>query len=103
MKRAWGIISVSSPVLKKEKHDMTSIIKQDVLPHGMALVRAADGKWFPAFATFSFQPHRVHVEDESPALIPPALAPFSDPSQGYDSREEAIEACRAWHEAARLA
>jgi hypothetical protein len=76
--------------------------KQDALPDGMALVQTADGKWFPAFATFSFQPHRVYVEDESPALIPPALAPFSDPSQGYDSREEAIEACRAWREAADL-
>ena len=40
--------------------------------------------------------------EESPAFIPPALAPFHDPAQGYDSREEAIEACRAWREAAEL-
>lgn len=77
-------------------------MKQETLPEGMALVQAADGKWFPAFATFSPLSRRVYVLEESPALIPPALAPFHDPSQGYVSREEAIEACRAWLEAAEL-
>jgi hypothetical protein len=76
--------------------------KQETLPEGMALVQTADSKWFPAFATVSVRSHRVYVLDENEAFIPPALAPFSDPAQGYDSREEAIEACRAWLEAAEL-
>ena len=76
--------------------------KQDALPDGMALVHTADGKWFPAFATVSVRSHRVYVLEESEAFIPPALPPWHDPAYGYDSREEAIEACCAWLEATEL-
>ena len=76
--------------------------KQEKLPEGMALVQTADGKWFPAFATVSVRSHRVYVLEESEAFIPPALPPCHDPAQGYDLREEAIEACHAWLEAAEL-
>jgi hypothetical protein len=79
---------------------MPNLRKQAELPEGMALVQTSDGKWFPAFATFSDQSYQPHILHQLPALIPPALAPFHDPAQGYDSREEAVEACCAWHEAA---
>ena len=81
---------------------MSNRRKQDALPDGMALVQSADGKWFPAFATVSIRSHRVYVLEESPVFIPPALPPWHDPAQGYDNREEAIEACRAWLEATEL-
>jgi hypothetical protein len=76
--------------------------KPDALPDGMALVQTADGKWFPAFATVSVRSHRVYVLEESEDFIPPALPPWHDPAHGYDSREEAIEACHAWREAVEL-
>jgi hypothetical protein len=79
--------------------------KQETLPDGMALVQTADGKWFPAFSVFSVRSYHVwelYVLEESPVFIPPALPPFHDPAQGYDSREEAIEACQAWREAVEL-
>ena len=58
---------------------------QDALPDGMALVHTADGKWFPAFATVSVRSHRVYVLEESEDFIPPALPPWHDPAQGYDT------------------
>lgn len=79
--------------------------KQETLPDGMALVQTSDGKWFPAFSVFSVRSYRVwelYVLEESPVVIPLALPPFHDPTQGYDSREEAIEACHAWREAVEL-
>lgn len=89
-------------VLKKENNDMTRTMKKNTLPEGMALVEAADGRWFPAFATLSVIPHRVYVLG-GPPLIPPALDSSPDPGQGYACREEAIEACHAWSEAQELA
>ena len=67
----------------------------------MALVETADGKWFPAFDFLSEIPHRIDVM-EGPPLIPPALDTFHDPTTGYGCREEAIEACHAWHEEVEL-
>jgi hypothetical protein len=79
---------------------MPNLRKQVELPEGMALVQTADDKWFPAFATFSDLSHQPHILHQVPAIIPPALAPFHDPAQGYYNRDEAVEACCAWHEAA---
>jgi hypothetical protein len=79
--------------------------KQETLPDGMALVQTSNGKWFHAFSVFSVRSYRVwelYLLEESPVFIPLALPPFHDPAQGYDSREEAIEACYAWREAVEL-
>ena len=76
-------------------------MKQETLPEGMALVETADGRWFAACAQLSEIPKRVYVLERSP-LIPPALDSFRDPGSGYDCREEAIEACRAWCETFEL-
>src|SRR5215831_18610799 len=79
---------------------MTQPMNTEVLPQGMALVETFDGRWFPAFAPPRENPLRwVHLMG-GPPDIPPALD--LDPSEGYQSREEAIGACWAWHEAARL-
>ncbi len=76
-------------------------MKQETLPEGMALVETADGRWFAACARLSEIPNRVYVLEGSP-LISPALDSFRDPGSGYDCREEAIEACRAWCEEEEL-
>jgi len=80
---------------------MTRTMKKNTFPEGMALVETADGRWFPAVASLSEKPHRMYVM-EGPPLIPPALDSFHDPGQGYECREEAIEACRAWREEEEL-
>src|SRR5690348_16813386 len=81
---------------------MAKIPKQETLPEGMALVQTADGTWFPAFATMPVRSHRLFIVEVSEALIPSALPLSHDPVHGYASREEAIEACRAWREAVEL-
>ena len=76
-------------------------MKQETLPEGMALVETADGRWFAACAQLSEIRNRIDVLEGSP-LIPPALDSFRDLGSGYDCREEAIEACRAWREEGEL-
>jgi hypothetical protein len=86
----------------KEKKNMARITRQGMLPEGMALVQTADSKWFPAFATMSVRAHCVYVLEDGEVFIPPALPPYHDPAQGYNLREEAIEACHVWREAIEL-
>jgi hypothetical protein len=69
------------------------------LPEGLALIEY-DRRWFPAFAPRTTSPYFVVLTGAS--LIPAALEPWPDPRQGYDSREEAIQAYRTWWEEATL-
>ena len=70
------------------------------LPARMALIETADGRWYPALVPLTDTPHWVTILDVG--LIPPAVEPYRDPAEGYASREDAREACYAWHEAAVL-
>jgi len=82
---------------------MTNHRKMDSLTEGMALVETDDGRWFAACGPLSEEtPHRVFLLKGTSADILPALGLVDEPGQGYGSREEAIAACRAWLEAARL-
>ena len=73
-------------------------------PQGMALIETAEGRWFPALIPLTDTPHWVTCIDAGARCIPPALESPSchDPKQGYDSREQALEACYAWDEEIRL-
>jgi hypothetical protein len=86
---------------RKEKNGMTRTKKQDALPEGMAIVETADGRWFPALAPLAGTDDWVYLLKGSP-LIPPALDSLNEPGQGYNCREAAVEASRAWREAAEL-
>ena len=82
---------------------MTNPLKTNALPQGMALIETADGRWFAAFAPDGATPRSLLVLlDATTTLIPPAFDQGSDACQGYGCREEAIEAYRAWQEAAML-
>ena len=82
---------------------MTNPMKTDALPQGMALVETDDGRWFAAFAPEGAIPRSLLVLlDATTTLIPPALDQRYEACQGYNCREEAIEAYHAWHEAAAL-
>jgi hypothetical protein len=85
---------------RKEKNGMTRTKKQDALPEGMAIVETADGRWFPACAP-SGTGDWVCILKGSP-LLPPALDSLNEPGQGYNCREVAVEAYRAWREATEL-
>ncbi len=80
---------------------MSRTKKKDALPEGMAIVETADGRWFPACAPLSGTDDWVYILKGSP-LIPPALDSLNEPGQGYNCREAAVEAYRAWREAAEL-
>jgi len=79
-----------------------TLVTTETLPKGMALVETSDGRWYPAFTIGETKPPWVHLieEDALTGFIPPALDSLMKPCQGYACREEAIEACQAWHEAA---
>jgi hypothetical protein len=79
---------------------MTPLSNTSPLPARMALIETADGRWYPAFTPLTDTPHWVTLLDAG--LIPPAVEPCHHPAQGYASREDAREACHAWHEAAVL-
>src|SRR5260370_5011712 len=80
---------------------MTSPMNMHALPQGMALVETDDGRWFAGFAPETGQPNWILlVKHTTTTIIPAALDQRSDACQGYGCREEAIEAYRAWHEAA---
>jgi hypothetical protein len=101
-KRAGIVPVLFSYVLeKKEQQMMERTRKQERLPEGMALMKAADGKWCPACARLSELPHRIDVLEGS-LLIPPKRESCHDPGPGYDCREEAREACHAWREEEEL-
>jgi hypothetical protein len=100
-KRDWGGFMVSFPVLKKVNNGMTRTMKHNALPEGMALVESADGRWFAACATLAEIPQRVYFLEDPPS-IPPELDSFHERGQGYDCREEALAACRAWCEMVKL-
>lgn len=70
------------------------------LPDGMALIEVDDGRWFPAFAPVGVTQWVRIVDDLTAGIIPPAVDLPANPCQGYESREAALEACCAWHEAA---
>jgi hypothetical protein len=74
------------------------------LPKGMALIETAEGRWFPALTPLTDTPHWVTFLDAGARCIPPALAskPCHDPKKGYNSRKQALEACRAWDEEVSL-
>ncbi len=71
-----------------------------ILPEGLALVEAADGRWFPALAPLTKTPGWVALVGETD--IPPAISLPFHPRKGYRSRLDALEACWAWYEAATL-
>lgn len=79
--------------------------RKQTLPPGMALVETAEGRWFPALTPLTQTHQWVTFLDAEARCIPPALAaqPSQDPTQGYPSRAQALEACRAWDEAIHLA
>ncbi len=82
---------------------MTSPMNMHALPQGMALVETDDGRWFAGFAPETEQPNWILlVKHVTTTIVPAALDQHSDVCQGYGCREEAIEAYRAWHEAAVL-
>ncbi len=82
---------------------MTSPMNMHALPQGMALVETDDGRWFAGFAPETEQPNWILlVKHVTTTIVPAALGQHSDVCQGYGCREEAIEAYRAWHEAAVL-
>ena len=70
------------------------------LPKGMALIETAEGRWFPALTPLTDTPHWVTCIDAGAGCIPPALESklCHDPKRGYNSRKQALEACRAWDE-----
>ncbi|MBV9688466.1 MAG: hypothetical protein JO202_02025 [Ktedonobacteraceae bacterium] len=70
------------------------------LPQGLALIETADGRWFPAFVPLTDTPYWVTIPNTG--FLPPAVEPLHDPAEGYSCREEALEACHAWHEATTL-
>ncbi|MFL5655223.1 MAG: hypothetical protein ACJ8CB_13745 [Ktedonobacteraceae bacterium] len=70
------------------------------LPKGLALVETADGRWFPALAPLTKTSGWVALVGGTD--IPPAITLPSHPRRGYRSRQEALEACWAWYEAASL-
>ena len=82
---------------------MTTAPPEETLPEGMAVVETADGRWFPALdlSPSRERPRWVSLIDE-PHLVPLALDPLSDSTQGYEERDEAVAACWAWHEATAL-
>ena len=82
---------------------MTTLPTEETLPEGMALVETAEGRWFPALASSPSRerPRWVSLIDE-PSIVPPALDPPFDSTQGYEERDEAVAACWAWHEATAL-
>lgn len=81
---------------------MTSVsVTPGALPEGMALVETFDGRWFPAFAPDALAPQWAPLI-EGALDIPPACDSLHAPGEGYQQREEAIEVCWAWHEAAML-
>ena len=82
---------------------MTNPMNMHALPQGMALVETDEGRWFAGFAPETEQPHWILlVKHATTTIVPAALDQRSDVRQGYGCREEAIEAYRAWHEAAVL-
>ena len=70
------------------------------LPKGMALIETAEGHWFPALTPLTDTPHWVTCIDADARCIPPALEskPCHDREKGYDSRQQALEACCSWDE-----
>ncbi len=72
----------------------------NLLPKDLAVVETCDGTWFPAFASSIESPSWIGLVGNS--TIPAALKPREDPRRGYASRQEAIDAYEAWHEAAIL-
>lgn len=75
-------------------------IASQALPHGMALIETAEGRWFPALTPLTDTPHWVTCVDTEARCIPSALplAPAYDQQQGYSSRAQAVAACCAWDE-----
>jgi hypothetical protein len=82
---------------------LTNPMNMHALPQSMALVETDDGRWFAGFAPETEQPDWILLVQHAPTtIVPAALDQRSDVCQGYGCREEAIEAYRAWHEAAVL-
>lgn len=73
---------------------------QHPIPDGMALIETDDGRWFPAFAPTGATLWVRMIDDLTAGIIPPAVDPLVNPSEGYQDRETALSACHAWHEAA---
>lgn len=76
-----------------------SVVQTD-LPEGMAVIEAQDGRWFPAFAPIGETIWVRIVADLTAGTIPPAVEMPVCPAEGYADRKKALEACRAWYEAA---
>jgi len=78
---------------------MTPVPTEETLPEGMALVETAEGRWFPALVPSPSRekPRWVSLIDQ-PHMVPPALDPLFDSTEGYEDRDEALAACWTWHE-----
>ena len=82
---------------------MTNPMNRHALPQGMALVETDEGRWFAGCAPETEQPNWILLmKHATTTIVPAALDQHSDVCHGYGCREEAIEAYRAWHEAAVL-